>query len=62
MIKKSLKKGNITWRFVAVFGCDGCVLLTSVEVVVVVVVVVVAWGGGVVSIGAISSRPGIEDN
>ena len=41
-----------------VFGCADCVLLTSV----VVVVVVVACGGAVVSMGAISSRPGIEDN
>ena len=43
-----------------VFGCADCVLLTSV--VVVVVVVVVACGGAVVSMGAISSRPGIEDS
>ena len=41
-----------------VFGCADCVLLTSV----VVVVVVVACGGAVVSMGAISSRPGIEDS
>ena len=39
-----------------VFGCADCVLLTSV------VVVVVACGGAVVSMGAISSRPGIEDS